>query len=105
MRADLPLSEHFRVAAEKWCDANAAAEILEEGKGAFLSQKMLATGETAVSKAEMIVKGSKEWADYIKAMCAARDKANRMKMQLELVRMQHSEWQSKEATARAERRL
>lgn len=105
MQPDFPISEQYRVAAEKWCDANAAAEILEEGKSAFLSQRMLATGETAVSKAEMIVKGSKEWADYIKKMCAARDRANRMKVQLEYVRMIFGEWQSEAATKRAEMKL
>lgn len=105
MQPDQPISEQYRVAAMKWCDANSAAEILEEGKSAFLSQKMLATGETAVSKAEMVVKGSKEWADYIKAMVAARDKANRMKIQMEYVRMIFSEWQSEAATRRAEMKL
>jgi len=105
MRPDLPISEQYRVAAEKWCDANAAADILEEGKSAFLSQRMLATGETAVSKAEMIVKGSKEWSDYIKNMVASRDKANRMKVTLEFWRMKYGEWQSSQANARAEMKL
>ena len=99
------LSEKYRLAAKDWCELDAAANILEETKSAFLSQKMAALGDMPVSKAEMQVKASAEWREFIESMVAARKAANLAKVKLEWVRMQFSEWQSAEANSRAERRL
>lgn len=100
-----PLSEQYRIVAKKWVDAKAAADILEESKTAVLSQRMIASGEATVSKAEMLVKASQEWQDYLSNMVEARKKANLLKVQLEYIQMQFSEWQSSEATRRAEMKL
>ncbi len=62
-------------------------------------------GDMPVSRAEMIVKASSEWSDYIKMMVEAREKAALLKVQLEYIRMKFSEWQSNEATRRAEMKL
>ena len=35
---DLPISEQYRLIAKRWCDAQAAASIMEETKSAFVSQ-------------------------------------------------------------------
>jgi len=59
----------------------------------------------AVSKAEMQVKASSEWSDYIGKMVRAREQASLLKAQLEFIRMKFSEWQSAEASKRAEMRL
>jgi len=99
------LSEKYRLAAKEWCELDAAANLLEETKSAFLSQKMAALGDMPVSKAEMKVKASAEWAEFIESMVAARKAANLAKVKLEWVRMKFSEWQSAEANSRAERRL
>lgn len=104
-RADQPISERFRIVAKQWVDADAAANILEETKSAVLSQKMIALGDMPVSRAEMTVKASPEWADFIERMVRAREQANRLKVQLEYIRLQFSEWQSRSATKRAEMRL
>lgn len=104
-RHDQPISERFRLVAKAWSKANSAAEMLEESKSAFLSQKMMALGDMPVNRAELQVKASPEWADYIKSMVEAREEANTLKVQMEFIRMQFSEWQSTEATARAERRM
>jgi hypothetical protein len=100
-----PLSEQFRIVAKEWVDADAAASLLEEMKTATLSQKMQALGEMPVSKAEMQVKASDEWAAYIDVMTSARKRANLLKMKLEYLRMRFSENQSAEATKRAEMKL
>lgn len=100
-----PLSEQFRVVAKKWVDADSAASLLEESKSSFLAKKMAAHGDMPVSRAEMMVKASQEWSDYISAMVEAREKAALLKVQLEYIRMQFSEWQSHAATRRAEMKL
>jgi len=105
MEQNIPLSEQFRIIAKRWVDADAAANILEESKSAFLSQLMAAMGDMPVSKAEMSVKASEKWSTYINEMVEARKKAALLKVQLEYLRMRFNEWQSHEATKRAEMKL
>ena len=100
-----PLSEQFRIVAKKWVDADAAANMLEETKSAVLAKRMAELGDMPVSRAEMMVKASQEWSDYISAMVEAREKAALLKVQLEYIRMRFHEWQSVEASKRAEMRL
>src|SRR5580692_4794300 len=104
MNDNAPISEQYRLIAKKYVDADSAANMLEECKGAFLAKMMAARGDMAVSKAEMQVKASDEWSDYIGKMVRAGEQAALLKAQLEYIRMRHSEQQSAEATARAERR-
>lgn len=105
MDDSLPLSEQFRIIAKRWVDADSAASLMEESKSAVLSKRMADLGDMPVSKAEMTVKASDDWHTYIKEMVAAREKAARLKVQLEFIRMRFSEWQSHEATKRAEMKL
>lgn len=105
MDSNLPLSEQFRLIAKKWVDADSGASILEETKSAFLASKMAEQGDVPVSRAEMAVKASKEWVDYVQSMVEARKKASLLKAQLEYIRMRFSEQQSVEATKRAEMKL
>lgn len=100
-----PISEQYRIVAKEWVDLDSAANLLEATKSAFLSQKMAALGDMPVSRAELTVKASDEWKDYVSKMVRAREAANLAKVKLEWVRMKFNEWQSHEATARAERRL
>lgn len=79
--------------------------MLEDTKSAVLSQKMAALGDMPVSKAEMTVKASAEWKEFIQSMVDARKAANLLKVQLEYLRMRSGEWQSAEATKRAEMKL
>jgi len=102
---EIPLSEQYRIIAKKWVDADSAASLMEESKSAVLSRKMLELGDMPVSKAEMNVKASESWIEYIEQMVQARSKAAMLKVQLEYIRMKFSEWQSVEATKRAEMKL
>jgi hypothetical protein len=100
-----PISEQFRIVAKNWIDRDNAARMLEETKTAVLSQRMQALGDMPVSSAERTVKASPEWTDFIHSMVEARTAANRLKVQLEYIRMQSHEHQSYEATRRAEMKL
>lgn len=102
---NLPWSEQYRIVAKQWVDADAAASVLEELKSATLSQMMLAQGDMPVSRAEMKVKASEEWTKYIQNMVMERGAANKLKVQLEYLRMKFQEWSSENATKRAEMRL
>ena len=105
IRPNKPLSEQWYDAASRHIAVQAAAEMLEEGKSAYLSQKMAALGDMAVSKAELTIKASAEWADYIKKMVKAREQANLAKIEAEFLRMKFSEFMSLDANARQELRM
>ena len=98
-------SEQYRLVAKAWVDAEAAASLLEDTKSALLAERMSALGEMPVSKAEMTVKASQEWRDNLRTISMSRQAANRLKVQLEYIRMKFMEWQSQNATKRAEMRL
>ena len=99
------LSEQYRLAAKEWVDLDNKARLMEETKSAVLSQRMSALGDMPVSKAELKVKSSTEWMDYITEMVEARTASNLAKVKIEWIKMRFSEQQSREATERAERKL
>lgn len=103
--SNLPWSEQFRIVSKDWVDAEAAASLLEDTKSAFLAQKIAELGDMPVNRAEATVKASPEWVDYVRKMIDARKAANRRKVQLEYLRMKFTEWNSAEASQRAEMRL
>lgn len=99
------LSEQYRIVAKAWVDADAAASMLEETKSSVLASLMAEQGDIPVSKAEMRVKASQKWKDFIESMVNARQSASMLKVKLEYIRMKFHEWQSLEATKRAEMKL
>ena len=105
MDSNLPLSEQYRVVAKAYVDADSAASLLEETKSAVLARMMLSLGDMPVSRAEMQTKASPEWVEFITNMVEARKKAAFLKVKMEYIRMKFSEWQSIEASKRAEMRL
>jgi hypothetical protein len=100
-----PLSEQFRLISEEWVDADAAASLLEETKSAVLARMMSTYGDIPVSRAEMNAKASSAWLEHINKMVEAREKASMFKVRMEYTRMRFYEWQSMEASKRAEMRL
>lgn len=102
---NLPLSEQYRTTAEAWVDADSAASLLEETKSAVLNRMMLDTKEKTVNRAEMIVKASDEWRDHVTKIVEARKRASILRVQMEYIKMKFNEWQSHEATRRAEMKL
>ena len=105
MDLEKPLSEQFRLVAKKWVDADAAASLLEETKSAVLSRMMVSLGDMAVNRAELTVKSSEDWMEFITKMVKAREQAALLKVQLEYIRMRFNEWQSHAANRRAEMKL
>jgi hypothetical protein len=105
MDSNLPLSEQYRVVAKAYVDADSAASLLEETKSAVLARMMLSLGDMPVSRAEMQTKASAEWGEFVTNMVKAREKAAFLKVKLEYIRMKFAEYQSIEATKRAEMRL
>lgn len=99
------LSKKYWECSKEWLEHNKTAHFMEEMKSATLSQMMMKQGDVPVSKAEMLVKASEEWAEYIKLMCASRASANEAKCKIEFIRMKAAEQQSAEATARLEMKL
>ena len=105
MSDNLPISEQYRLIAKRWVDADSAANLLEETKSAVLARMMTARGDMPVSKAEMQVKASEEWSDYVTKTVGARREAALLKVQLEFIRMKFMEHNSADATRRAEMKL
>jgi hypothetical protein len=104
-RTDIPISEQYRIVAKKWVDADSAATLREETKSAFYSQLMLEHTDKPVNRAEIAVKASDEWQDFVASMVEARKEANLLKVQLKYIEMKFYEWQSYNATKRAEMKL
>ena len=105
-KQNLPWSEQYRIVAKSWVDAEAAASLLEDTKSAILAEKMLALGDMpSVSLAEMTVMASQGWKDDLLSISTQRQAANRLKVQMEYIRMKFMEWQSENATKRVEMRL
>lgn len=104
-----PISEQFRIVAKQWVDADAAASLMEELKTTTLEKMkndlIERDGPMPDNTATRLAKCHPDWEQYLRDMCKHRADANRLKVQMEYIRMKHSEWQSAEATARAERRL
>jgi len=100
-----PLSEQYRIIAKQWVDAEAAASLLEETKSARLSQMICELPGLPVTRAEAQVKATPEWTALVSSIVEARKKANLLKVQMAYIRMKSGEWQSEEASRRAEMRL
>src|SRR3990172_4060689 len=100
-----PLSEIYATRGEKWADLEAAAQLLEDSKSAFMAQRQISLGDVAVNRAEQIVKASPEWGEYIGACVTARRAANLAKVELEVVRMRFTEWNNQQANARQEMKM
>jgi hypothetical protein len=103
--SNLPISEQYRLTAKDWVAADSAATLREETKSAFFSQLMLEHKDIPVNRAEIAVKASQEWIEYVAEMVKTRKEANLLKVQLEYIKMQFYEWQSHNATRRAEMKL
>jgi hypothetical protein len=105
MNEDQPLSEQFRIVAKKWVAADSAANMREETKSAVLARMMAAQGDMPVNRAELKVKSSEEWFEFVTNMVKAREEAALLKVQMEYIRMKFNEWQSHAANRRAEMKL
>lgn len=104
-----PIAERFRLVALKYCDADAAASLMEELKTTTLAKMkadiIAGQGSMADNTAERMAKCSPEWTEYIKSMCEHRARATKLKLQLEHLRMLDRKEDREAYTARAEYRM
>ena len=105
-----PISEQFRIVANQYADANAAAKLMEEMKTTTLENIKTrimseANEPMADNKAERLAKCSDDWKTYIKDMCGHRARADKLKLQLDYIKIKHSEQQQDRADARDEKRM
>lgn len=100
-----PISEEYRIAAKEWVDAEKTAALYEETKTSVLSQMMMALGDMPVSKAEMRVKASDDWREFIEKMVEARAHANYSKVKLEWIRLRERELDRTSWSERTERKM
>jgi hypothetical protein len=101
-----PISEQFRIVARQYADYDAAACILEKTKRDVLEQiksKIVGLGDMPDNQAERLARCSPEWKEFKSKMVENRNKATRLKLQLEFLRMRHSEQMDANANARRER--
>lgn len=100
-----PISEIWRAAANNWVEEDAAARLLEETKSSVFSQYCLAEGNIPVNKAEMNVRASDKWKEFLSRMVTAKTRANKAKVEKDYLEMKSWEARSKEATDRLEAKL
>ncbi len=105
MNEDQSFADLYREAGEDWADKEAAASLLEDCKSATLAQWSSAQGDMPVNRAELIVKSSPRWMEYLKNMVEARRQANVARVRLESIKMRAMEWHAKSANYRAEARI
>lgn len=107
--SERPISEQFRIVALQFVDADGAASLLEEMKTTTLAQMksnlIAEQGEMADLKAERLVKSADDWSAYIREMVGARTKANKLKLQLEFLRMKERELDRASWLQRTEHRM
>ena len=103
---DKPLSEQYRLVAKEWVEAHSAASLMEETKSHTVAYRMSLLGnDVPVGRREMEVKASLEYREYVREMVELRKQADLLKVKLEWVRMRFQEWNSAEASKRAEMKL
>ncbi len=105
MTDNIDWAEEFKKAGEHWTDVEAAASLLEDTKSSELSRRMAELGDMAVSKAEMMVKKTDQWRQFVENIVKTRQEANKAKINVDYCRMKHQDWLNKDANTRAEMRL
>lgn len=65
----------------------------------------MAKGDIPYNRAEMMVKSSEDWTNYLNAMVNARTSANHAKIDMEVLRMRMQEWISADANNRMRTKL
>lgn len=88
-----------------WIDKDNAARMLEDTKSLVFAQRCAGLGDVAVNRAELTIKASPEWYEYVVKIVESRTTANKAKAELELVRTKKEEFFNSEANHRAESRL
>ena len=100
---NLPISEQWRLAAKKWVELDSAARLLEDCKTAAFSEMVnKMPPELSNARAENLVRGDKEWREYLVKMRNARTAANEQQVERDFIKMRFWEWNNHSADRRKE---
>ncbi|MFZ5783940.1 MAG: hypothetical protein ACOY4R_27395 [Pseudomonadota bacterium] len=99
------LVERLIEAGEAWADLNAAADALEETKGAVLGSILREHFDEPAWKADAQAKSDERYTKHIAAMVEARRKANKAKIRYDSGKAFVELARSAESTRRAEMNL
>ena len=96
------LAQSIVARGELWCDANAAADLLEETKSTLLAKLTKEHLDLPAWKAEAMAKGDIRYAEHITAMVDARRVSNLAKVRYDGAKIMGELMRSAESTRRAE---
>jgi len=103
-----PLAERYRLAAGAWRQADRLAKDYKENKEAVLSRMVMEAMRQdpglATNKAERMVKGSKQWAEFLEKLIEACNKAADLKIELKAIEIEAEDIKQKNIQAARERR-
>ena len=100
-----PISEEYRIASKEAVRLKSVAKLAEDLKQSRFAELMLAHNDLAVSRAEIAVRASKEWQDYVRSVCAAHEAADYAHKRVKWIEMRFQEWVMEQAHARHERQM
>lgn len=104
-----PLSEQYRLAAKEWVGLQKAADLLEDTKNdqlaALIEAEISKNPDLAHNAAERKVRASEHWQRCRENIANANEAARTARIKVKWIEMRFQEWQSYEATKRAEMKL
>ena len=104
MKLDIDaLCDEAEAAGLAWCDARAAADVLEETRKSVLATTMASHLADAmpVSKAETLALAEPAYQDFVRRMVSARKAADRARVRYDILRTRIELLRTNSATERA----
>jgi len=100
-----PLSEQYRIASKAYVKAKSVAKLAEDLKPSKFALMMSHHNDLAVSRAEIAVRSSPEWQQYIRSVVAATEDADMARAKVKWIEMRFQEWVMQQAGSRKEREM
>lgn len=97
-----PLSEQYRIASKAYVKAKSVAKLAEDLKPSKFAVMMQNYPDLAVSRAEIAVRSSPEWQQYVRSVVAAAEDADMARAKVKWIEMRFQEWVMQQASARKE---
>lgn len=100
-----PLSEQYRIASKAYVKAKSTAKLAEDLKPSKFAELMQGYADLAVSRAELAVRGSAAWKEYVTSVVAACEQADLARAKVKWIEMRFQEWVMQQASHRKEREM
>lgn len=105
--SERPIEEQWRIAAGLWVEADELARAYDERKSIYIAEQKNALckfdAKLSDAAAERRVRASEKYEDFITQMVEAKTKANKLRVQMDYLKMKHEKWRSLNAKNRHER--